>query len=60
MIVTLKLVRIGHARRRDFRRALKLGSAIQILIRYDIDADFQAAVFCRFADVIAEDGLEKC
>lgn len=54
---TLKLVAIGQAGTRDLRGAHSLASAILLFMKYSIE--FQAAVFRRIAEVIAEDGLQN-
>lgn len=60
MKTMLKLVEIGHAHSSDCCWAHNLGYATHLFIKYDICVVLQAVVFCRLAEVIVEDRLEKC
>lgn len=54
-----RLDRIGHALTGDCHWAYNLGPVIQLFVNYDAAVDFQAAVFRRSAEVVAEDRLKK-
>lgn len=57
---TLKLVTIVQARVGDFHKQHGLGSAILILIEFDVGVELQVTVFARLFEVIPEEGLEEC
>lgn len=60
MKTTLTNVWIGFDCARDCRWAYNLGCAIQTFRIYGIGADFQAVGFRRLAEIITDDGLQKC
>lgn len=57
MKTTLKLVGVGPTNAEDCRWAHSIASAIHLFIKYDVGVDFQAAIFRRSTEVIAQDGL---